>query len=699
MDEYRVIFQKFVIENEQLAALESRFLFLGRRIAEVSQGKAVLQIPAKERDFLHSVIDRVQALSVWGWSTDTVDAAKQSEMDSNEFRQVLGQLRQRPVAGDVTAQLLLHRIFQDANEYVIGFENYRQYRARNAKTAEALTDISAGVQSVMLVARDDIQQNVRQWVNYAVALMIVMVLLTTGGAIVLSRVLRREIVRPVQGLLSTTQIIASGNLDQRAEVVAADEIGDLAMAFNEMADHLRDSRDQLEFRVQERTEELARTNQALVREVAVREETELELARREAHLRTIIDLVPHFIFAKSFDGRFTLANRAVAAAYGTTPEDLVGKFDADFTSNPEELAHFLKSDQAVIQSGVSSYDVEERLTDSAGRSRTLQTTKIPLLGRPDATLPDVLGVSVDITELKEVQAALARAKQDLEAWNASLEERVADSLHKLDASRQSLSAAQNQLVQSETMASLGRMVAVIAHELNTPIGNSRLAASTLQDHVQAFLGKLESGVRKSDLMSLAEAVKKGTQILDFGLHRAAHLISSFKQIAVDQTSSQRRVFSLSSMVDEISVTIEPSIRRAGCTLRWNVPEGVKLDSYPGPLSHVLINLVENAGKHAFIGREPGEILVNCRGAGAQEVVLEVRDDGVGVPEENQKKVFNPFFTTQMGHGGTGLGLSIAYNTVVQILGGTITLESRPGQGAAFVITIPLVAPVIEAPKA
>ncbi|HET6720744.1 MAG TPA: HAMP domain-containing sensor histidine kinase, partial [Rhodocyclaceae bacterium] len=241
--------------------------------------------------------------------------------------------------------------------------------------------------------------------------------------------------------------------------------------------------------------------------------------------------------------------------------------------------------------------------------------------------------------------------------------------------------------------------AVIAHELNTPIGNSRIAASTLRDEAQAFSAKIAAGLRRSDLNAFLATLETGTQLLDRSLQRAAGLISSFKQVAVDQTSAQRRRFDLDELIDEIRTTVSPGLNRSGCKHEWQVARGVAMDSFPGPLGQVLINLVDNAVMHAFEGRHSGTIWVVASEHGADEICLEVRDDGVGVPEDKQGQIFEPFFTTRMGRGGTGLGLSIAYNIVSGVLGGSLALQSKPDRGAIFRLLIPKIAPQRSEPAA
>ena len=315
------------------------------------------------------------------------------------------------------------------------------------------------------------------------------------------------------------------------------------------------------------------------------------------------------------------------------------------------------------------------------------------------------GSITDISARKQAEAALDKAHNQVASLNATLEHRViertrelAAALDELRKTHSSLAQAQGQLVQAETLASLGRMVAVIAHELNTPIGNSRVAASTLHHEAIVFIEKIKHGLRRSELESFIKQLETGTRLLDKGLERAADLIASFKQVAADQTSSQRRVFSLDLLLMEIRTTLEPSLKRSGCKVDWQTGQELKMDSYPGPLGQVLMNLINNAVIHAFEGRKPGNLWVRTHDFDCDHIRIEVQDDGNGIPNAYLHRVFEPFFTTRMGRGGTGLGLSISHRIVTHTLGGQLLLDSTSGLGSRFSIVIPRIANTTKLPS-
>jgi ligand-binding sensor domain-containing protein/signal transduction histidine kinase len=272
---------------------------------------------------------------------------------------------------------------------------------------------------------------------------------------------------------------------------------------------------------------------------------------------------------------------------------------------------------------------------------------------------------------------------------------VGVALDNADAYRQ-LKDTQAQLAAHERLASLGSLVAGVAHELNTPIGNSLLMASTLQEKTDMLAARFASAkLKKSELEGWIAAASEASALIQRSLHAAAELVNSFKQVSVDQASIQRRRFDLAQACQEIAATIMNQVRRGGHTLELQVEPGIVMDSYPGPLGQVLINFVNNALLHAFEG-PGGSMVLAASSAAPDRVRIEFRDNGRGIAAEHLSRIFDPFFTTRMGQGGTGLGLNIAYNIVTTLLGGTIRVESGQGEGTAFILELPLRAgPVLE----
>ncbi|MDN3918812.1 ATP-binding protein [Roseateles violae] len=259
---------------------------------------------------------------------------------------------------------------------------------------------------------------------------------------------------------------------------------------------------------------------------------------------------------------------------------------------------------------------------------------------------------------------------------------------------QRLSDLQRQLMAQEKLAALGAMVAGVAHELNTPIGNSLLVANTLLSSTREFQQRIAGqALRRSDWQRFAEQTIEGLQVMERSMESAASLVRSFKQVAVDRSSENRRAFDLAEVCEQCGQTLGLALRRAGLTLRIEVPAGLRLDGYPGALGQVLLILLNNAMAHAFAPQQAGSITIAAQAlAGGERIALSIADDGKGMSEAVLERIFEPFFTTRFGQGGSGLGLSICHNIVETLLGGTVRVTSEIGKGSRFTLELPQVAP-------
>ena len=265
-------------------------------------------------------------------------------------------------------------------------------------------------------------------------------------------------------------------------------------------------------------------------------------------------------------------------------------------------------------------------------------------------------------------------------------------LDNADAYRQ-LQQAQAQLVEQEKMAALGSLVAGVAHELNTPIGNSLIIASTLADKSDAIDEKIQGpGMKRSDLTNFINDTRHASTLIQRGLNSAVDLLHSFKQVAVDRTTANRRPFDLQQTCHEIVATMMNQIRKSGHGLHIDIVPGITLNSYPGPFGQVLTNLINNALLHAFDDQQQGDMWLSGQMLASGTVSIQFRDNGCGIAEPNLCRIFDPFFTTKLGRGGSGLGLSISYNIVTSLLKGNIRVQSTPGSGTTFLLELPLEAP-------
>jgi len=280
----------------------------------------------------------------------------------------------------------------------------------------------------------------------------------------------------------------------------------------------------------------------------------------------------------------------------------------------------------------------------------------------------------------------------IEEQTHQLEHRVQARTRELQQTLETLTATQNELVQAEKLAGLGSLVAGIAHELNTPIGNALMVASSQKEMNDKLRLAVEKGLRRSDLDTYLDNTAISAASIENNLHRAAELITSFKQVAVDQSSYQRRAFDLPEILHELKITMMPSLSRKNVILEEDFAQAIEMNSYPGPVTQVLMNLLSNAVTHAFSDQQTKQIIIKCNQMDNERASISVIDNGHGISQENLSKVFDPFFTTKLGQGSSGLGLHIVYNLVTGLLGGEISVTSTQEEGTCFTIELPLVLP-------
>jgi signal transduction histidine kinase/DNA-binding LacI/PurR family transcriptional regulator len=260
---------------------------------------------------------------------------------------------------------------------------------------------------------------------------------------------------------------------------------------------------------------------------------------------------------------------------------------------------------------------------------------------------------------------------------------------KLKSSIKMLKDTQKQLIESEKMASLGSLVAGIAHEINTPVGIGVTISTMLEEKIKHFETLFKNNeLTVQEFENYLRNAKESVSIISTNMHKAAHLIQSFKQIAVDQSDEVVREFYIGKYIDDILVSLHPLYRKTAISVKNIYHEDVAVMSNPGALSQIISNLLMNSMTHAFEDGESGEISIRIE---RNNDILNViyADTGKGIAKDYLKRIFEPFFTTKRSSGGSGLGLYITYNLVTQSLKGSITCSSAPGKGARFIISLPI----------
>ncbi|OFJ48540.1 two-component histidine kinase [Janthinobacterium lividum] len=278
----------------------------------------------------------------------------------------------------------------------------------------------------------------------------------------------------------------------------------------------------------------------------------------------------------------------------------------------------------------------------------------------------------------QADSAMRQAKEALEVQNAALNSALS-----------ALQEAQSELVRQEKLASLGRLVAGVAHEINTPLGICVTATSHLVQELKLTREDLDSGQLDADgLQQFFDIIDQTLRIMTTNTQRAAALVRSFKQVAVDQSSDELRSFNLRKYLDEIVLSLQPKLKGKPIKVEIDCPPDVQLRSYPGAVSQIVTNMLVNSLVHGFVEGEPGKIKLSARTAG-EMLELDYSDDGMGMDSATLGQLFDPFFTTKRGSGGSGLGAHILYNLVTGPLGGTVKVVSAPGMGLHYKIRFPL----------
>lgn len=329
------------------------------------------------------------------------------------------------------------------------------------------------------------------------------------------------------------------------------------------------------------------------------------------------------------------------------------------------------------------FDAEERVLAEAEALRERLSDSDPELRAGVEALAEAYRRSV------REQRRLVKGSDRLQHQMASLNQELAKRRAEAEEALAKLKQAQETLVQAEKLASLGALVGGVAHEINTPVGIALSCASHLSDatsHMRKLFEADDIGIE--DFERYMETAADTTHLILGNCERAAALIRSFKQVAVDRTSAERRRFELASYIAETLASLKPRIRQAGHRVDIDCPPGLMVEGYPGALSQVLTNFVMNSIVHGYDEGQSGHLTIVVDQPSPELVRLVYADDGCGIAEEHRTRIFDPFFTTRRGAGGTGLGLHIVYNLVTGPLEGQLSVDSEAGRGTRFTIVFP-----------
>lgn len=399
---------------------------------------------------------------------------------------------------------------------------------------------------------------------------------------------------------------------------------------------------------------------------------------------TLINSANMVICCMEPDLNIASINPAAILLTGYHHQELLQHNWLDLFVGPEqrdELAATL-ADQGTLENR------EITMHDQQGDELVLQWTFAPFYEGPN--LKYLIGFGYDITRLKKVEREITLFNEQLEGKVAERTRSLSDANNQLGKAYDDLKQAQQTLVESEKMASLGSLVAGVAHEINTPIGISVTASSYLQERVADFKQHIEAKqLSRSYLNEFTQNLDESMQLLQGNLRRASELIASFKQVAVDQSSEARYNFSLADNLHQVVVSLGYKLKKAQCEVDIQCDPRLSIFSFPGSFTQIYSNLILNSIHHGFDGWDrPRKITIKVEQLG-DELIIDYSDNGRGIPPEILPRIFDPFVTSKRGQGGSGLGTHIIYNLVVQLLRGRIHCASEPGQGAQFHISLPI----------
>lgn len=366
--------------------------------------------------------------------------------------------------------------------------------------------------------------------------------------------------------------------------------------------------------------------------------------------------------------------------YDKSPKDFSPEFQPDGEKSFSKIKRMI---QTTIENGSNFFEWKHKKLDGQEFWTEISLIYIKLV---DEEL--IYTIWRDIDGRKKSEEQIEEKNIQLEEFNHTLEKRVKEKTKELEDNYQNLKNAQAQLIQSEKMASLGSLVAGVAHEINTPIGIALTASTYAIKELETLKKSYKSEtMSEEEFLSYLEDTKTANDSIHKNLNKAVELIKSFKQVAVDQTSDELREFGLKKYMEEILLSLHNQIKKTRTTVKIDIDSKLTIKSNPGAFSQIFTNLIINSIIHGFRnGKEEGNITIF---ASLEDTKLKIiyDDNGKGVDQETQKKIFDPFYTTNRSQGGSGLGMNIVYNLVTKKLNGSIVIEEKKEKGIRFVIDI------------
>ena len=499
------------------------------------------------------------------------------------------------------------------------------------------------------IIHKQIQEYKKETIQFSLALIFLLILILSYFV--------HMFTKEIKELETAANEIISGNLDYEIKINTSDEIGQLAKKIKIMKNYLRDKIDEIQEQV--------------------------------SFQQSLIDSINIPIYVKDNNFKFLTCNQSFADFIGIDKKDILNKTMKELQNN-DFIEVYEKTDKEIFDKKISknyytkAFNGKKELRDIISHKNIFINS--------DKNILSLIGTIVDITELNKAKEKIENLNHNLQnkvnqrtkALELSNEE-LEDSNEELQTTISYLKETQDKLIESEKMASLGGLVAGVAHEINTPVGIALTGITHLEDlNFDIFKKYQKEEMTQSEFEEYLSTSKELNSLIRKNLNKAASLVRSFKQVAVDQSSEEKRTFNLNKYLHEILESIHSITKKTKIKINIFCDENIKINSYPGAFSQIITNLITNSLIHGFEKNEQGNISIRISKE-ENKIKLLYKDNGKGIKEENQHKIFDPFFTTNRENGGSGLGLNIIYTLITSKLNGSISCTSTENEGVEFII--------------
>ncbi len=555
--------------------------------------------------------------------------------------------------------------------------NYKQYTYNSNEVIEFVAPVVSDDMIVgfiryaistvaMKQTIDNATKNMISIRNQSMVILFIFGLFSLLISFYVARRLAGKITLPITELAESAYAISNGDLGLRTSVQSNDETSILAQAFNGMLN-------KIEFQI-----------------------NEIQQAGKERErLTAILETTSDLVTMADSEMDIIYLNKAGKELLGWTNEMPVEKNGVNKQQRIDKQLHDMHPlwlnealEKVVFPTALNEGIWFGETFISGPEGKEIPVSQVIMSHKSNTGKVEYISSIIrDISELKQLERSLRQANTDLEKRVQERTKELETSNKQLQTSMETIQNTQSQLVESEKMASLGNLVAGVAHEVNTPIGIGVSAASFLSEKAEEFYTMYQADeLTEEEFETFVKDTLETTSLLLKNLNQAAELVRSFKQVAVDQSCENKRTFKLKEYINSVLQSLKPKLKNTSHTIVVNCPDSIKINSFPGAFSQIITNFVTNSIIHGFEGIENGEMIfdISCK---EDKLFFCYRDNGHGMKADFIKRIFDPFFTTRRSLGGSGLGMHIVYNLVTQTLGGSIECENNPGSGMMFTITL------------